>query len=146
MGRSTDVEIHRADRRYRNRALWLLAACLLGGLAGLIWLNGWLAKLGSDGLMNGEERLGLWLFTGSISLLLLLTCVGAALALFRLASRTATAQRYPPDGMQTARDVPVKRGSEALQLAANIRRSAWFLVFLATVLASWGGWMLYVLS
>jgi hypothetical protein len=140
------VEIHRADRRYRNRALLVLVACLLGGGVGLVWLNGWLARLGSGGLMDGEEHLGLWLFTGSISLVLLLTCVGAALALLRLASRIAATERFPPDGMQTARDVPVKRGEEALRMAATIRRCAWFLVFLAAVLAAWGGWMLFELS
>lgn len=140
------MEIHHADRRYRNRALLVLAACLVAGAVGLVWLNNWLAKLGASGLMNGEERLGLWLFTGSISLVLLLTCAGAALALLRLASRIAASERYPPDGMQTARDVPVKRGAEARRMASIIRRSAWFLVCLALVLAAWGGWMLYVLS
>jgi hypothetical protein len=31
-------------------------------------------------------------------------------------------------------------------MAATIRRCAWFLVFLAAVLAAWGGWMLFELS
>ncbi len=140
------MEIHRADRSYRTRAAVVLAACLAVGAVGLVWLNGWLSRLAENGFFDGEEQLGLWLFAGSLSTLLVLTCAGASVALLRLAGRVSAEQRYPPQEMRTASDVVVKRGSEADRIASSIRFCAWFLLLVAALLAVWGGWMLYVLS
>lgn len=140
------MEIHHADRSYRNRAALVLSTCLAVGALGLLWLNDWLSRLADGGLFDGEERFGLWLFAGSLSSLLVLTCAAAAVALLRLARRISEEQRYPPNNMRTASDVIVKRGAEASSTAASIRFCAWFLLLVSAVLAAWGGWMLYVLS
>jgi len=140
------MEIHRADRRYRNLVAAVLAGCLLAGAAGLAWLHSWLAGLGPGAWMFGEERLGLTLFVGALSAMLVLSCVVGAVALSRLAGRIRQEQRYPPTDMRTARDVEVLRGEKAQAMAARLRIAAAMLILLALLLGGWGAWMLYALG
>lgn len=139
------MEMHRADVRYRRQVLLALGASLLLGLAGLYWLNRWLADLIARGPMLSEDHLGLWLFTATITALLVLACVVAGTGLWRLAIRVQSQRRYPPDDMRTALDVPVRRDAAASALARRARQVAGLLFAAALAVAIWGGWMLYVL-
>ena len=139
------MEMHRADARYRRQVLLALGASLLLGLAGLYWLNRWLAELIARGPMLSEDHLGLWLFTATTTGLLARACLVAGSGLWQLAGRIQSQRRYPPEDMRTARDVPVRRDGAADTLARRARQVAGLLFAAALTVAAWGGWMLYVL-
>ena len=133
------MDIHRADRAYRNRSLALLA--FVAALCGvLLWqLNAWLSHLGLVLQSSDPGTTYKWLrvlFAGlGLGLALPAAALGIALRRFALASRLEG--RFPPRDWKTWRDVRVLRDRDALAWARRVDLFANGPLALACVLLVW---------
>ncbi|MBF6024785.1 hypothetical protein [Lysobacter niastensis] len=136
------MEIHRADKAYRSRTLWLLAiivmlcALLLWQLN--LWLRGVTEHLGS----SNPETLRHWLrmlFTG-LGLALAVPAAGLGLGLRRLGYAARLQGRFPPQDWKTLRDVRVLRDRPALVWARRVERLGFSALVLALGLLAWVAW------
>lgn len=134
------MEIHRADRAYRNRAVLLLAGVALL-CAVLLWqLHAWLQHV-SEGLGRSDpETVRYWLRW-------LLACLGVGLAvpaaalgasLRKLALASRVQGRFPPRDWKTWRDVRVLRDAAALRWARRIEVAAAVALCVALAFLAWG--------
>ena len=116
------MEIHRADRAYRNRAVLLLSGVAIL-CAVLLWqLHAWLAHVTAELGGSSPETVRYWLrwlLAGlGIGLAVPAVALGASLRKLALASRLQG--RFPPRDWKTWRDVRVLRDAQALRWARRV--------------------------
>ena len=133
------MDIHRADRAYRNRSAALLA--LVAVLcAVLLWqLNVWLSRMAVTLEASDPVTLYKWLrilFVGlGIGLAVPAAALGLSLRKLALASRVEG--RFPPRGWKTWRDVRVLRDRDALAWARRVEIAGGVALLLSMLLLAW---------
>ena len=136
------MEIHRADRAYRNRSVLLLAAVVV--LCGvLLWqLQAWLAQMSTTLAGSDPVTLSQWLRILFVALGVGLAVPAAALgvSLRRLAQASRLEGRFPPIALKTWRDVRVLRDRPALAWARRVELAAHAALLLAVLLFAWSAW------
>jgi hypothetical protein len=137
------MDIHRADKAYRNRTLLLLGfTVLLCGVL-LLLLNGWLGQVNAQLAHSDSDTIRRWL-RGLLSGLGLALAVPAALlgaGLRRLGFAARIEGRFPPRDWKTLRDVRVLRDAAALRWARRTERLGSAAMALAALLVLWAGWV-----
>ena len=133
------MEIHRADKAYRNRSAVLLV-CVAVLCAALLWqLQLWLGRVNSELAGSDADTIRRWLRALLAGLGLALAVPAAALGLnlrrFALASRIEG--RFPPREWKTWRDVRVLRDAPALAWARRVERFAMAMLALAAIFVFW---------
>jgi hypothetical protein len=136
------VEIHHADRSYRNRSLLLLALTALLCAVLLLLLDGWLrgiqAQLGSSDPDTVRRWLRGLLAGLGVGLAIPAGLLGAGLRRLGLDARLQ--DRFPPREWKTLRDVRVLRGCDALNWARRTELAGTGALALALLLVLWAGW------
>lgn len=136
------MEIHRADKAYRNRTLLLLAIIVL--LCGvLLWqLQSWLDVVNRELLDSDPDTLRRWLrgLLAGLGVGLALPAAGLGISLRRLGLKARIEGRFPPRDWKTLRDVQVLRDVGALAWARRIELAGNAALGLAAVLLAWAGW------
>lgn len=133
MDPSGEPEIHPASPGAVRRAAWLLVATIVLGSAAILAVQSWLEpalqervrQAAGDPARSVRELTLLWYaaFAGPVLLL-----AGVAGWLGWLARSVLKEERFPPEGMQLLRPVPVRRGPEAR------RRGRWLAIYAVLVL------------
>jgi len=139
------VEIHRADRIYRNRSLMLLAFTALLCVVLLLLLDGWLRTIHSQLGSSDPDTVRRWL-RGLLAGLGIALAIPAALlgvGLRRLGVDSRRQGRFPPREWKTLRDVRVLRGQDALAWARRTELAGTSALALAIVLLLWAAWVLW---
>jgi hypothetical protein len=136
------MEIHRADRAYRKRTLWLIALIVLL-CAVLLWqLNLWLRGVTEQLGGSDPETVRRWLRVMLVGLGLALAApaIGLGLNLRRLGYAARLQGRFPPQEWKTLRDVRVLRDRTALDWARRVELLGLSALALAGGLAGWALW------
>ncbi|MCC8361504.1 hypothetical protein LK996_00180 [Lysobacter sp. A6] len=136
------MEIHRADRSYRNRSALLLAVVVVL-CAALLWqLQVWLGSLSTALAGSDAVTLARWLRILFVALGIGLAVPAAALgvSLRRLAHSSRIEGRFPPRALKTWRDVRVLRDRPALEWARRVEIAANVALLLSAVLFAWSAW------
>ena len=138
-------EIHRADPAYRRQMLAWLAVTVLAGAIGLFALYGWLAELHAHAIGDDPFRVERWLrrLIAGFSLLLAAASGGFGVWLWRVAQQARQQKRWPPLGLRTTRDVPVRYLTAAEAHARSIELAVWMLAMFGVAMVFWGLWILY---
>ena len=133
------MEIHRADKTYRNRSALLLGVVAVL-CAVLLWqLQTWLSQL-SDTLTTSDPlTVYRWIRVLFVGLGIGLAVPAAALgiALRRLALTSRLEGRFPPRQWKTWRDVHVLRDAQALAWARRVEIASTCSLLLAVGLFAW---------
>jgi hypothetical protein len=133
------MEIHRADKAYRNRSALLLGVVAVL-CAVLLWqLQTWLSHL-SDTLTTSDPlTVYRWMRVLFVGLGVGLAVPAAALgfALRRLALTSRLEGRFPPRQWKTWRDVRVLRDAPALAWARRVEIASTCSLLLAVGLFAW---------
>ena len=136
------MEIHVADKAYRKRAVWVLAAMLVlcGALLWQLqaWLNHVTQELGSSSPATVRTWLR-WLLAG-LGLALATPAVGLGLTLRQMALASRVEGRFPPARWRTLRDVRILRDADALLWARRVQVASAAMLTLAAVLVGWALW------
>lgn len=134
-----NVEIHRADARFRRTApLVLLGVMLVGGAA--LWaLQRWLDSSTRVGLAGYD---GLLLLAIGLIALLVAVSLGIAISLWLEARRIQREDRFPPSDMRTLRDVPIRHGAQARRYARYLFAAAVIAALAAFGILLWGYWLM----
>lgn len=136
------MEIHVADKAYRKRAVWVLAAMLVlcGALLWQLqtWLNHVTQELGSSSPATVRTWLR-WLLAG-LGLALATPAVGLGLTLRQMALASRVEGRFPPARWRTLRDVRILRDADALFWARRVQIASTAMLTLAAVLVGWALW------
>lgn len=136
------MEIHRADKAYRNRTL-LLFAVTAALCAVLLWqLHAWLGTLSRDLAASDPETARYWLriLLAALGVGLALPALVLGFGLRRVALESRIEGRFPPRAWKTLRDVRVLRDAPALAWARRIELAGGVAIALALVLLAWAGW------
>lgn len=136
------VEIHRADKAYRNRTLLLLGLVTLLCAVLLLLLDGWLRRVNAHLVASDPDTARRWL-RGLLAGLGVALAVPAALlgnGLRRLGFASRVEGRFPPRGWQTLRDVRVLRDAAAVRWARRTESLGLASIALAALLVLWAGW------
>jgi len=136
------VEIHHADKAYRTRSLWLLAAIVVM-CAVLLWqLQSWLDSLATqlDGRDPRTVREWVRLLLAGLGFALAIPAIGLSVSLRRLAQAARGEQRFPPAGLKTMRDVRVLRGPAALSWSRRVQAGSSAAMVLAVLFLAWAAW------
>lgn len=139
------MEIHRADKAYRNRSVALLAiVCVL--CAVLLWqLDAWLDRVTGELMRTDPDTVRRWLraLLAGLGLGLALPAIALGLNLRKLGLSVRIEGRFPPRKWKTWRDVRVLRDAPALawarrvELAGNAAIGIGALCLLWAALAWW---------
>ena len=136
------MEIHRADRSYRNRSLLLLALIALFCVVLLLLLDGWLRNVQVQLESSDPDTVRRWLrglLAGlGVGLAVPAGLLGAGLRRLGLDSRLQG--RFPPREWKTLRDVRVLRDRDALTWARRTELAGTSALALAILLVLWSGW------
>ena len=136
------MEIHHADRSYRNRSLLLLALTALLCVVLLLLLDGWLRSIHTQLGSSDPDTVRRWLrglLAGlGIGLAIPAGLLGAGLRRLGLDSRLQG--RFPPREWKTLRDVRVLRDKDALSWARRTELAGTGALALAFLLVLWAGW------
>ena len=136
------MEIHRADKAYRNRTLLLLGMTVLLCGVLLLLLDGWLRQVDTQLAHSDPDTVRRWLRA-------LLAGLGLALAvpagllgagLRRLGFAARIEGRFPPQAWKTLRDVRILRDAAARRWARRTETLGLAALVLAAVLVGWAGW------
>ena len=139
------VEIHRADRSYRNRSLLLLGFTALLCVVLLLLLDGWLRTVQSQLGSSDPDTVRRWLrgLLAGLGIALAIPAALLGLGLRRLGLDSRLQGRFPPREWKTLRDVRVLRDRHALAWARRTELADMSALALAIVLLSWAGWVLW---
>ena len=133
------MEIHHADKAYRNRSALLLACVVLLCMVLLWQLHLWLGRVSTELMASEPGTVRHWLrllLTGlGLALAVPAAALGNSLRHFALASRIEG--RFPPRNWKTWRDVRVLRDAPALAWAKRVERFAAVMLCVAAALALW---------
>jgi len=133
------MEIHRADKAYRNRTVLLLAGAAILCLFLLWQLNLWLGKVTNELMASDPDTVRRWLrallVALGIGLALPATALGVSLRKLALASRIEG--RFPPREWKTWRDVRVLRDAPALLWARRVELAGTAALALAVAFVVW---------
>jgi hypothetical protein len=133
------MEIHRADRAYRNRSALLLAVIVvLSGV--LLWqLNAWLGRMTTTLAASDPATMYHWLriLFAALGIGLAVPAVALGVALRRLAYASRLEGRFPPREWKTWRDVRVLRDRPALAWARRVDIAGTCALLLAVGLFAW---------
>jgi hypothetical protein len=133
------MEIHRADKAYRNRSALLLACVALLCIALLWQLNLWLGRVNAELMGADPDTVRRWLralLAGlGVALAVPAAALGVSLRRFALASRIEG--RFPPREWKTWRDVRVLRDAPALAWARRVELAATAMLALAGLFLLW---------
>ena len=136
------MEIHVADKAYRKRAVWVLAAMLVlcGALLWQLqaWLNHVTHELGSSSPQTVRTWLR-WLLAG-LGLALATPAVGLGLTLRQMARASRVEGRFPPARWRTLRDVRILRDADALPWTRRVEIASTAMLVLAGLLIGWASW------
>lgn len=133
------MEIHRAERAYRNRAVLLLAGVAVL-CAVLLWqLHAWLAQVTAELGASSPETLRYWLrwLLAGLGLGLAIPAAALGISLRRLALESRLQGRFPPRAWKTWRDVRVLRDAPALRWARRMETAGTLALCLAAGFATW---------
>jgi hypothetical protein len=133
------MDIHRADRAYRNRSAVLLAIVAVLCIVLLWQLNVWLARMAVTLEASDPATLYRWLrilFVG-LGIGLAVPAAALGLSLRRLALASRLEGRFPPRGWKTWRDVRVLRDRDALGWARRVEVAGTAALVLALLLLAW---------
>ena len=133
------MEIHHADKAYRNRSALLLACVVLLCMLLLWQLHLWLGRVNSELMASEPDAVRQWLrvlLTGlGLALAVPAGAFGISLRRFALASRIEG--RFPPRNWKTWRDVRVLRDAPALAWAKRVESFAAAALCVSAALAVW---------
>ena len=134
--------MHRADKAYRTRSLWLLAAIVVMCVVLLWQLQSWLDSLTFqlDGRDPRTVRQWVRLLLVGLGFALAIPAVGLSVSLRRLAQATRGEQRFPPADLKTLRDVRVLRGPAALAWSRRVHAGSRVALALAGLFLGWAAW------
>ena len=138
-------EFHRADPAWRRRMQVLLVAITIAGIAAVVALNLWLARMASHGPGGPgapDYQHSLYVLMSGLCLALGLSAAVFAIWLFRAAAATKAERRWPPSSMRTSADVRIRYLTSADALIAQMRAGAFALAVLAVGLFGWSVWLL----
>lgn len=136
------MEIHRADKAYRTRSLWLLAAIVVM-CATLLWqLQAWLASLASDLGGRDPQTVRHWvrLLLAGLGFAMAIPAIGLSVSLRRLAQAARGEGRFPPSDLKTLRDVRVLRGPAAHSWSRRVQLASSGAIALAGLFLGWAAW------
>ena len=136
------MEIHHADKAYRNRTLLLLALTTLLCAVALLLLDGWLHRVNAHLLDSDPATVRRWLralFAG-LGVGLAVPAALLGLGLRRLGFTARVEGRFPPRAWKTLRDVRVLRDAGAVRWARRTELMGTSALVLAGVLLAWAGW------
>jgi hypothetical protein len=136
------VEIHRADKAYRNRTLLLLALTTLLCAVALLLLDAWLRQVNAELAHSDIETVRRWLrgLLAGLGITLAIPAVLLGIGLRRLGYRARIEGRFPPRDWKTLRDVRVLRDAEALRWSRRTELCGLAALALAGTLLCWAGW------
>ena len=139
------MEIHRADRSYRNRSLLLLALTALLCVVLLLLLDGWLRTIHSQLGSSDPATVRRWLrgLLAGLGIALAIPAALLGLGLRRLGLDARLQGRFPPREWKTLRDVRVLRDQHALAWARRTGMAGTSALALAIVLLLWSAWVLW---
>ena len=136
------MEIHHADKAYRTRSLWLLAAIMIMCVVLLWQLQSWLDSLTTQ--LGGRDprivREWVRLLLAGLGFALAIPAIGLSTSLRRLARASRDELRFPPQGLKTMRDVRVLRGPAARSWARRVQAGSSAAMVLAVVFLAWAAW------
>lgn len=136
------MEIHYADKAYRKRALWLLAAIVI--MCGvLLWqLQAWLNHLTSQLGGSDPETVRFWvrLLLCGLGVALAIPAIGLGLTLRELGNASRLQGRFPPAQWKTLRDVRVLRDAAGLAWARRAELAGISSLVFAGLLIGWAAW------
>lgn len=137
------MEIHRADRSYRNRSLLLLAFTALLCVVLLLLLDGWLRSTQAHLATSDPDTVRGWLrgLLAGLGIALAIPAVLLGIGLRRLGLDSRLQGRFPPREWKTLRDVRVLRDGAALRWAQRTELAGNSALALAVVLLLWAGWV-----
>lgn len=136
------MEIHRADKAYRTRSLWLLAVIVLM-CAALLWqLNAWLQQLAGELGSQDPDVVRRWvrILFASLGVGLAIPAAGLGITLRQLAHASRLQGRFPPREWKTLRDVRVLRDAAALAWARRVEVGGTAAIVLSAALIVWAAW------
>jgi len=136
------MEIHHADKAYRNRTLLLLGLTTLLCAVGLLLLDGWLRKVDAHLATSDLATVRLWLrglFAG-LGIGLAVPAALLGLGLRRLGFTARVEGRFPPRGWKTLRDVRVLRDAAAVRWARRTEALGTLALLFALGLLAWAAW------
>lgn len=136
------MEIHRADKAYRNRTLLLLAVTA-ALCAVLLWqLHAWLGTVSRELATSDPDTVRYWLriLLAGLGVGLALPALVLGLGLRRVALESRIEGRFPPRAWKTLRDVQVLRDAPALAWARRTELAGNVAIVLAAALLVWAAW------
>ncbi len=136
-------EFHKADPAYRRQMMVVLAVVVVLGVAALIGLQIWLAKLGARAGAGDLLSYESWLnrLLAGLCLLLAASAAGFGLWLMRTAQATRLERRWPPTSMRTSSDVRIRYLTSADALVSQLKGGSLVLFVLALLLGAWSIWL-----
>ena len=136
------MEIHRADKAYRNRTLLLLGLTVLLCGVLLLLLDGWLRQINMQLAHSEPDTVRRWLraLLAGLGLALAIPAGLLGAGLRRLGFAARVEGRFPPHDWKTLRDVRVLRDAGALRWARRTETLGVVAMALAAVLVAWAGW------
>lgn len=136
------MEIHRADKAYRKRALWLLAGVVLM-CGSLLWqLQSWLDQLSVQLGDSDPDTVRAWirLLLCGMGVALAIPAIGLGRTLRQLGYASRLEGRFPPTQWKTFRDVRVLRDAAGLAWARRVTAAGTAALTLAGLLFAWAAW------
>jgi len=133
------MEIHRADKAYRTRAILLLAGVAIL-CAVLLWqLDSWLARVTGELGASDPETLRYWLrwLLAGLGMALAVPAAALGTSLRKLGLDARLQGRFPPRDWKTWRDVRVLRDAPALRWAKRVEAAGLVALGVAALFAAW---------
>jgi len=136
------VDIHYADKAYRKRSLWLLAATVALCVVLLWQLQIWLQDINAHLSAKDPDTVRRWLrvLLAGLGVALAMPAIGLGLTLRRLAYAARLQGRFPPAEWKTLRDVRILRDAAALNWARRVEAGGKAALALAGLFIGWAMW------
>jgi hypothetical protein len=136
------MEIHRADKAYRNRTLLLLGLTVLLCGVLLLLLDGWLRLVNAQLAHSEPDTVRRWLraLLAGLGVALAVPAALLGVGLRRLGFSARIEGRFPPRDWKTLRDVRVLHGAAAVRWARRTEACGLAAIGLATALVLWAAW------